>query len=148
MCDVPRCGSWSMQINQLPKQNLSWLALAGAHRSQNSVAVFWPEVEEVPSVLTPGPALFLTKFSHPGLPSEASPAHPRPAFPKLFCIRIPLGQWLLHLKKKKLYPTVRNTFYTVVQYTQTHTHTHSHTDTGSAVSQGPSRRQNPSEWFE
>ena len=125
MCDVPRCGSWSMQINQLPKQNLSRLALARAHRSPSSVAVFWPEVEEVPSVLTPGPALFLTKFSQLGLPSEASPAHPPPAFPKLFCIRIPLGQWLLHLKKK-LYPTVRNTFYIVVQYTQTHTHTFTH----------------------
>ena len=72
MCDVPRCGSWSMQINQLPKQNLSRLALAGAHRSRSSVAVFWPEVEEVPSVLTPGPAIFLTKFSQPGLPSKAS----------------------------------------------------------------------------
>lgn len=70
MCDVPRCGSWSMQINQLPKQNLSWLALAGAHRSQNSVAVFWPEVEEVPSVLTPGPALFLSSLI------RASPQRP------------------------------------------------------------------------
>ena len=102
MCDVPRCGSWSMQINQLPKQNLSRLALAGAHRSRSSVAVFWPEVEEVPSVLTLGPAIFLTKFSQPGLPSKASPAHPLPAFPKLFCIRIPLGQWLLHLKKNNV----------------------------------------------
>ena len=138
MCDVPRCGSWSMQINQLPKQNLSRLALAGAHRSRSSVAVFWPEVEEVPSVLTLGPAIFLTKFSQPGLPSKASPAHPLPAFPKLFCIRIPLGQWLLHLKKNNVSHSKKYILHCGVV----------HTDTGSAVSQGPSSKQNPSKWFE
>lgn len=47
--------------------------------------------ETAPSVLTPSLVLFITKFS-----LLASPAYALPAFPKLFCIRIPLGQWFLN----------------------------------------------------
>ena len=91
------------------------------------MAVFWPEVEEVPSVLTLGPAIFLTKFSQPGLPSKASPAHPLPAFPKLFCIRIPLGQWLLHLKKNNVSHSKKYILHCGVVHTDTHTHIHTQT---------------------